>query len=135
MTQLNFYQIDDDPIIKSIVPLLIKILGQKEKTLIFCQSEQEISQIDNALWNFGRDKFIPHATILDKNFDLKKQPIIITNQEQNANDATMLVFTYPPSENFLKNFTRSFYFFEEGNCQSNLKPNSFYKKINGKWVK
>jgi DNA polymerase IIIc chi subunit len=131
--EINFYQVDE-AISKSLAPLLLKILSEKKKVLIFCRKQAQINEIDGALWNYGRNKFIPHATIFDKEFESKRQPILLSNKEENLNLADYLVFLDEPSEAFISEFSRVFYFFEEGNNSAKVKPTKSYKKVDGKWV-
>ncbi len=138
--EINFYQVDET-IVKSLAPLLLKILEEKKKALIFCVNENKIKEIDESLWIYGRNKFIPHTTVFDREFPLKRHPILITNKEENSNEADYLVFLDVPSQNFLTNFARVFYFFDETNSPAaqelskKLQPKNFYRKVEGKWVK
>ena len=139
-TEINFYQADET-IIKSLAPLLLKILDEKKKAFIFCQNPVQIKAIDDSLWSYGRNKFIPHSTISDKDFVLERQPILISDKEENSNKADYLVFLDVPSAGFLSSFERVFYFFEEPNfavaegIAKKVKPKNCYKKLDGKWVK
>jgi DNA polymerase-3 subunit chi len=133
-SEVNFYQVDE-ALGKSVAPLLLKILEEKKKALIFTKNEALIKEIDAALWSYGRNKFIPHITIFDKEFELTRQPILISNKEENSNQADYLLFLDEPSESFVSSFARVFYFFEEGKKSSKLKPTNSYKKQDGKWVK
>ncbi len=143
-TEINFYQVDET-IIKSLAPLLLKVLEEEKKALIFCSNQNQIKEIDNSLWSYGRNKFIPHLTIFDtdfaKEFSFERQPILISNQEKNSNQADYLVFLDEPSCHFISSFKRVFYFFEEQNLSiaksltAKLNPKNSYKKQDGKWVK
>jgi hypothetical protein len=81
------------------------------------------------------------VTIEDKEFVMERQPILITNREENSNKADYLVFLDAPSDVFIKEFARVFYFFEEAeleNAKKNakkIKPTNSYKKEDGKWIK
>ena len=132
--QINFYQ-TDDAVIKSIIPLLSKVLSEKENALIYCKNQEKAKEIDKLLWSYDKNKFIPHSLDSDKDFDAKRQPILITNEENNQNEARYLIFIDEPTTDFVNSFKRVFHFFEEGNCNSKLKPQNFYKKSGGKWVK
>ncbi len=138
--EITFYQVDET-IIKSLAPLLLKVLDEKKKVLIFCKNPVQLKEIDNSLWSYGRNKFIPHVTISDRDFKMERQPILISNEEENTNKADYLVFLDKPSEGFLQNFQRVFYFFEENNrltatqIAKTTKPKNCYQKINGKWEK
>lgn len=142
--EINFYQADET-IIKSLAPLLIKVLEENKKALVFCADEKKISEIDNSLWSYGRSKFIPHLTILDKDFakefPFERQPILISNKEENSNQADYLVFLDEPTSSFISSFKRVFYFYEESNLAQaknlaqKLNPKNSYKKIDGKWAR
>lgn len=132
-SEINFYQVDET-ITKALAPLLIKVLEENKKALVFCANQAQIKEIDDSLWSYGRNKFIPHITVLDKDFILERQPIFITDKEENANKADYLVFLSEPSEVFVSKFKRVFHFFE-GKSSAKIKPTNSYKKVDGKWVK
>jgi DNA polymerase IIIc chi subunit len=138
--EINFYQVDET-IIKSLAPLLLKVLEEKKKALIFSSNQTQIKEIDNSLWSYGRNRFIPHVTIFDTDFLMPRQPILISDRQENSNQADYLVFLDEPSQAFISDFSRVFYFFEEHNIVTaknlaqKLNPNNSYKKQDGKWVK
>lgn len=142
--EINFYQVDET-IIKSLAPLLLKVLEEKKKALIFCVNQSQVQEIDAALWSYGRNKFIPHVTIFDRDFIFERQPILITDKEENLNKADYLVFLGDISADFAVSFSRIFHFFEPHNSEfakilaKKLQPLAgkfnFYKKEDGKWVK
>ena len=143
MSEINFYQIDD-VITKSLAPLLIKVLDEKKKALVYCLDAAKLKEIDDSLWSYGKYRFIAHATLADKEiaeFDLKRQPIFIIDREENINEADYLVLVSQASESFISRFARVFYFYEAQNsaevkkfAKQFEKVNS-YKKEDGKWVK
>ena len=54
--------------------------------LIFCENEARLKEIDDSLWTYGKNKFIPHATLADKivqEFGWQRQPVFLTNEEKN----------------------------------------------------
>ncbi len=133
-TEINFYEVDES-IVKGLAVILIKIINEQKKALIYCKSETQMQELDKQLWSYGRSKFIPHITINDQGFDLLRQPILITNQSINANQADYLIFLDEVEIEFLNKFKRAFYFFENHPNISNVKPDNSFKKENGKWLK
>ncbi len=141
--EINFYQVDDI-IYKSIAPLLMKVLDEDKKALIYCQNEQQVSEIDNGLWSFSKTKFIAHGTKTTK-LDPAKQPVFITDELENSNQAEYLITLGEVEENFLKQFGKIFYFFSSGNVVDARKlwvkykeqsfALNFYKKDGGGWSK
>lgn len=132
--EVNFYQVDE-AVGKSMAPLLLKVLEEKKKVLIFTRDEKLIKEVDGALWVYGRNKFIPHVTIFDKEFEMERQPILISNKEENSNNADFLVFLDEPDQAFVSKFSRVFYFYEPGKLSAKIKPTNSYKKEDGKWIK
>ena len=142
--EINFYQCDES-ITKSIAPLMLKILEENKKALIFASDLARISEIDSGLWSYGKNKFIPHITISDKDFIFERQPILISNKEENSNKADYLILVEEASEAFLSNFSRVFYFYDsltseaakkaEKKYRALAKKFNSYKKSEGKWVK
>lgn len=140
--EINFYQIDD-VLYKSIAGLLVKIIEDKKKALIYSTNLDLINQINEGLWSFSKTKFLPHASFND-NQNPERQPIFITNQEENSNKANFLIMLEKTDDNFLNNFEKIFYFFDDSNLKESKqlwryykKQNinlNFFKKIDGKWI-
>lgn len=133
-TEINFYEVDES-IIKALAPVLIKIVNEGKKALIYCASETQMQEIDKSLWSYGRSKFIAHVTINDQEFDMLRQSILITNRQVNDNSATHLIFLDEPDKSFVEQFSRAFYFYENQPNIANISPNNSYRKENGKWQK
>lgn len=138
--EINFYQVSEE-IVKAIAPLMIKMLKDEKKVFIYTKSHDRISELDRVLWSYGRNTFIPHITIFEKDLDFKRQPIVISNEEENVNEADYLVFLDEPSADFIAKFSRVFYFFLEGDVAiarktiKKIKPTNLYKKLSDKWIR
>ena len=131
--EIIFYEVDEE-LFKAIGPIVLKILDDNKRAIIYVSDLDKLKRLDEVLWTFGRNKFVPHATIHDKDFVPSTQPILLTNVMENSNQADYLIFLDEPEIEFTKQFSRIFYFFEfNNNCQKIL-PTKSYKKINGKWL-
>lgn len=141
--EINFYQ-TDDIIHKSMVPLLQKILEDNKKVLIYSKNSELLKQIDEGLWSFSKTKFLPHSTKFEK-LDPIKNPIFLTDEELNENNAEFLIMLDKVSDDFAKKFTKIFHFFDNNSLSEakklwvHYKQKSanlnFYKKLDGKWSK
>lgn len=138
--EVSFYQ-TDELATKALAPLVMKILSEKKRALIFCADQKTMSEIDGALWSHGRSTFIPHITIFDGEFNHAEQPVLISNREENSNQADYLIFLGSvPSDDFVKQFSRIFYFFSDSeivaakDIAKKTPPTFFHKKQNGKWT-
>lgn len=140
--EINFYQVDD-LLHKSISSLLIKFLVEKKRAIIYSKDIEILKQVDDGLWSFSKTKFIPHVTIWDK-FDYNQQPFLLTNREENVNQSDFLIMLDGVSNDFLAQFSKSFYFFSIANKDqarelwSDYKKQSaklnFYRKDDNKWI-
>lgn len=141
--EANFYQVEEISS-AAIAPLLFKIIEQGKKALIYCPDNETITNLDASLWSFGRNKFLPHVTIFDKDFDFSRQPIVLTNEQDNINQADYLLLLREADKNFIKKFERIFYFYNANDnskidqIKNDLEQDSFaiksFKKDGAKWV-
>ena len=139
---INFYQ-TNDILHKSIAPILMKILEEKKRALIFCPNDELLKQIDDGLWSFSKTKFIPHGTNQDK-IKQENQPILISKTAENNNNSNYLIMLEKVEDDFVSKFEKVFYFFGDHNLQESknlwrdYKAKSanlnFYKKDKDKWV-
>ena len=146
--EINCYQCDES-IVKSIALLLTKIIEEKKRAFILLDTEnqesakQQAKDIDEGLWSFGKTKFIGHSTIFEKDFNPERQPVLISNQEENINNSDYLILTTKTTKNFISKFEKACYFYnEDSNYSLKIisqlrevagKFNS-YKKFQGKWI-
>jgi len=146
--EINCYQCDES-IVKSIALLLTKIIEEKKRAFILInQNNQELAKqqakdLDEGLWSFSKTKFIGHSTIFDQDFNPNRQPVLISNQEENINDSDYLILTTEATTNFISKFDKACYFYNEDSDYSSRiisqlreiagKFNS-YKKFQGKWI-
>ena len=133
-TEITFYEVEED-LHKSLGLLLYKIWQDGKKSLFFLPNQQQLAEFDAFLWSFARNKFLPHCTILDTEFVLEQQPILLSHLPENTNNADVLLFLQPPENNFVANFQKACYFFMAKQQNSSLTPKQhFYKKAD-KWQK
>lgn len=146
-TEINFYQIDD-VYAKSIAPLLIKAMDEGKKSFIFCPDSDKLAEIDKVLWQFSKTKFVPHVTNKENDIDelssWDRQPVLISDEEDNKNKADYLILIDEPTMDFVNKFNRVFYFYTDedfGKAKSfaaNFKKDDqkvkSYKKYDGKWA-
>lgn len=125
---INFYHCNDI-LHKSIASVLLKILEENKKALIYCNNQDLINQIDDGLWSFSKTKFIPHGQKKD-DIDIKKQLVFLHNDEENLNNADYLIFLNKVSDDFAKKFDKIFYFFNDLNKEESRSLWKYYKEKN-----
>ncbi len=75
--------------------------------LIKADSADRASAIDSLLWTYNDQTFLPHTQIGDG--DAKRQPVLITTEDGNANSANVLFLVggaEPPAWNAPNNLSR-----------------------------
>ena len=113
------------------------------KQLYIAQIKKSSQKLDSSLWSHGRNKFLPHITIYDKDFNFIRQPIVITNNQENINKSSHLILLNSANKEFLEKLIDYFALSKkihilkkilnralDNNCQINS-----YKKDSNKWIK
>lgn len=86
---INLYRLNPDALYKYLCQLLSKCYSQGYKTLVKTKDYNQAQEIDNKLWTFTQQSFIPHGLINDE-FQ-EAQPILITWQDIVKSDFDTLV--------------------------------------------
>lgn len=74
MTRIDFYQIESDETTLYFTCRLIEtIYRQGRKVYVHAESKQQAQQLDDLLWTFRADRFIPHSLHAHSN----RAPILI----------------------------------------------------------
>ena len=109
MTETLFYQLDRRSLDEVLPGLVEKTLERGWKALIRVDSSERADAIDNLLWTYSEQTFLPHAQAGDGNPN--RQPVLITVEQDNPNEANVLFLiggAAPPSWSAAetKNLTR-----------------------------
>ncbi len=112
MTNISFYQVTSSIFEKSICQLLEKCYQTGERTLVKTENHDMQELMNKTLWTFAQKSFIPHGSIDDPLPE--QQPILITHEENNINNSTILVCIGCGFENIEK-FSRVMIIFYEHN--------------------
>ena len=88
MTEVLFYHLERRSLDDVVPGLIEKSLERGWRALIKSDSSERAEAMDNRLWTYSEQTFLPHAQSGDG--DAKRQPALITVEETNANDANVL---------------------------------------------
>ncbi|MEI7669845.1 MAG: DNA polymerase III subunit chi [Pseudomonadota bacterium] len=91
MTEINFYHLTSTALEAALPKLLEKSLQAGFKSVVLFESEESRESINNILWTFDANSFLPHGSELDGNKEL--QPIYLSCKNENPNKANLLVVT------------------------------------------
>ncbi|HVZ68813.1 MAG TPA: DNA polymerase III subunit chi [Rhizomicrobium sp.] len=88
MTEVLFYHLERRTLDDVLPGLVEKTLERGWRALIRAESADRAQAIDNLLWTYSEESFLPHA--LEGDGDPARQPVLITVEEGNANAADVL---------------------------------------------
>ncbi|MGH6829292.1 MAG: DNA polymerase III subunit chi [Rhizomicrobium sp.] len=88
MTEALFYQLERRPLTDILPGLIEKSLQRGWRAVIKTESAERSAMLDNLLWAYDEASFLAHARSGDG--DPKRQPVLITVEDENPNDARVL---------------------------------------------
>jgi DNA polymerase-3 subunit chi len=88
VTETLFYHLERRSLDDVLPNLVTRTLERGQRVLIKADSADRASALDNLLWTYDDQTFLPHAQIGDG--DAKRQPVLITTEDANANAANVL---------------------------------------------
>ncbi len=88
MTEILFYHLQRQPLERVLPLLLEKTLDKNWKAVIRCGSAERLAALDDTLWTWKENSFLPHGTYLDGEGVL--QPVYLTLEYECPNAAEVL---------------------------------------------
>lgn len=83
--EVLFYHLQREPL-ETVLPILLaKTLERGWSAVVEAPSRERIAALDEHLWTFSDDGFLPHAT--DAEPDIAQEPIVLTDKGGNPNGA------------------------------------------------
>ena len=90
MSEIRFYHLQSQSLEQALPALLTKA-HQGGKNIIVNTSPDMVEKLNESLWTFNPNSFLPHGSAKDGNAEL--QPIWITDKDENPNSAAILILT------------------------------------------
>jgi len=87
--EIRFYHLERQSLEHALPALLNKIYKGGHKIVVKCTDEGAVESLDNLLWVYRPDVFLPHGS--KKIGQAEHQPIWLTADDENPNDAAVLV--------------------------------------------
>ncbi len=82
-----FYHLSRTTLEQAAGPLLEKCLQRGWRVLAVTPDTRRRARLDQALWTFSDDSFIAHGDAEAEGLDACRQPILLTGESQNLNQA------------------------------------------------
>lgn len=91
MTEIRFYHLLTQTSEQALPQILQKALAAGHRIVVHGGSEAYIDRLNESLWTFRADSFLPHGT--KKDGHAADQPIYLTGEDENPNNADVLILT------------------------------------------
>lgn len=91
MTDIRFYHLQTRSIDQALPDIVQKALSAGHRIIIRTSTAEEAERLNQHLWTFRADSFIPHGSKKDGHAD--RQPVWLTAENDNPNGAQVLVMT------------------------------------------
>ncbi len=129
MSRIDFYHLQNQTLEDVLPKLLEKAYETGKKIKVKIGTEERVEFINSLLWTYNDEAFIPHGS--KKDGFAAEQPIWLTNEDNNPNDAQMLFLVDGATVSLdeIKDYERIFNIFD-GNVQMALEQaRNFWKEL------
>lgn len=122
-----FYHLQRTSVERAAPPLMQKCLERGWRVLAVSAEANRRAALDEALWTFDDQSFLPHGQAEAAGLDASRQPVLIADRAENANDAHALFlldgFDHPPAADF----ERCMVMFDDGDAESRATARAQFK--------
>jgi DNA polymerase-3 subunit chi len=112
MSEVGFYHLQTTPLERALPKLLERSLGGGFRVLVVAGSAERVAHLDALLWIYDEASFLPHGSRRDG--QPERQPILLSETEDNANGADLLVLTDGAASTRLAAYRRCLDIFDGG---------------------
>ena len=89
MTEILFYHLTSSSADQALPLLLQRCLERDWRVVVQTNSDKRLEQLDEHLWTWQDDSFLPHGSALNVNLDPQLQPVWLATDSSNPNNATV----------------------------------------------
>ncbi|MBH66880.1 MAG: DNA polymerase III subunit chi [Rhodospirillaceae bacterium] len=110
MTEVSFYHLTVRPLESALPRLLERTLESGCKAVVIASSNERVDMLDDLLWTYNPESWLPHGC--KNNAYSSEQPIWLTMEDENPNNATFLFLVDGAESNQLVIYHRVFELFD-----------------------
>jgi DNA polymerase-3 subunit chi len=92
MSDYRFYHLQTKTLDQALPELLTKALSLGHRIVVRTADKAATERLNEQLWTYRPDSFLPHGSAKDGQAD--RQPIYLTENDDNPNQAALLVLTH-----------------------------------------
>lgn len=91
MAEVYFYHLTRTRLAQALPDLLEKVCAKNWRAVVRGTERSQLAELDEALWKYREDSFLAHG-LAGAGHDAN-QPVLLTESEENANGAEILLLT------------------------------------------
>ncbi|WP_136658720.1 DNA polymerase III subunit chi [Nitratireductor sp. XY-223] len=110
MTDVLFYHLTESRLEDALPPLLEKSLERGWRVVVQAGSEERRDALDQHLWTYRDESFLPHGT--DASLQPDRQPVLICATQSNANSAQVRFLVDGAEPSGLDEYERAVFMFD-----------------------
>ncbi len=110
MTEIGFYHLTRSPLERALPRLLEKAHASGARIVVMAGSEERVDALDQVLWTYDPASFLPHGAARDG--EAPEQPIWLTADDENPNEAAILVLTDGATSDKVADYARCLEMFD-----------------------
>lgn len=115
MSEVGFYHLLTMPLDRALPKLLERAIAGGQHVVVLAGSEERVEYLNTLLWTYEEASFLPHGSARDGFAD--RQPIWLTVEDENPNNASILMLVDGVNAGDLSRYTRCLDIFD-GNDES-----------------
>lgn len=104
--EVSFYHLTTHPLEKVLPKILEKVYGGGLRALVLVDTLERMQMLNASLWTYSSGAFLPHGMDGNKSYDPGENPIWLTLEPNNKNNASVLVVTGGQSVDDLSGYAR-----------------------------
>ena len=89
--EVAFYQLMSTSLEKTLAKLLEKVYESSQKAVVLLDSQERLEHLNSYLWTYSTAAFLPHGSPQDASLIAERQPIWLTTEFENPNQAQVIV--------------------------------------------
>lgn len=99
MSEVRFYHLQSCTQNDVLPSLLLKAYEQGKRVVVKLHDEKEVGALDTHLWTYNLNSFLPHgsAKTIKEDDEVSAQPIWLTCEDENPNNADVLIIAHGAS--------------------------------------
>jgi DNA polymerase III subunit chi len=147
MADVLFYHLQNQSAERVLPQLLGECLERRWNVVVQAASEERVRALDEALWTFAAESFLPHGTSRDP--QPAAQPIFLTDDDANPNEAQVRVLLDGAAGPDLSGYERALVIFDGADADAVAGERARWKTLkaaghavtywqqddSGRWVK